>query len=851
VNRRLAVLVTLSMCVPALVVSPGTALAKPGVPPSDQEVIERQNRELDPQANDIDPQTGQSRFRPLPAPHHHGHDRTGTPTASDVMTTEMMAAAVTDPGQVGAWSYEAPFTGDQNMVHVVCSPTGKCLFVVGKGKKYSSYVYDPVTKTKGLVKTPDDLFCAGHVLLPDGRALVTGGTLGSSPWRGTKTQYAFDFVTETYQKLPDMAVGRWYPTVTAMADGRQLIAAGYDTAGVSTDVVEIFDPKTNVTSQLTPRRAFPLYPRLFQTSKPNEIFHAGPSNPGFWNPFTGAFKPVTRGTGSKGTGYASCFFGDVRDQNLMVMGGGWSATALTHVIDLDSLTPAFRAGPPLTAAKAYVSCVNLPDGTVFEANGGWDNKVAAASLTTGLLTSLDGPWQAMSPLPEGEHRLYHSVLYLQDDGRVVSVGSNPDGGVATQSWSHLVYSPPYLSKGTRPAITSHPTEVAYGGTYNIGTTVADGRTVTRVAVTSAPSATHSVDANQRYLSLPVTNGAITFPSQSTIMPPGWYRIWAVDSDNVPSVAKWVVIGGSPSNPSDTSAPSVPTGVTGSSPSSTSVTLSWTASNDNVGVTGYRVFRNGTQVGTPAGTSYTDSGLTAATTYSYTVAAVDAAGNASAQSSPATSVRTPAASEPPPPPPGGSGFVSAATATGTTTSTAVAAPAEATTGDVLLAVVSSRGTPTITAPPGWALVRMDASSSTMRQAVFVRAATTSNASTWTLSSAQAHVVQVVAYRGVDTTNPVVASGGALSTTTTITSPAVATVAGGPVLTFAGQARIATLAPASPLTERSEIASPSTVTYKVTADAADTTATGTTAGPFTTTANGSAGGIGQTVALRPRA
>ena len=210
------------------------------------------------------------------------------------MTTEMTAAAVADPAQVGSWAYEAPFTGDQNMVHVVCSPTGKCLFVVGKGKKFSSYVYNPVTKTKKLVKTPDDLFCAGHVLLPDGRALVTGGTLARSPWKGTRTQYAFNFVTETYEKLPDMAVGRWYPSVVTMSDGRQLITSGYDVTGTTTSVVEVFDPKTNITSTLTPTRILPLYPRTFQTSKPGEIFYAGPAGPGFWNPVTGAFKPVTK-----------------------------------------------------------------------------------------------------------------------------------------------------------------------------------------------------------------------------------------------------------------------------------------------------------------------------------------------------------------------------------------------------------------------------------------------------------------------------------------------------------------------------------------------------------------------------
>jgi hypothetical protein len=454
----------------------------------------------------------------------------------------MTAAAVADPARTGSWAAEAPFTTvGHNMVHVVCSPTGKCLFVVGKQNKFSSYVYDTATRAMRLVPTPVDLFCAGHVLLPDGRALVVGGTLATKPWKGTTTVYAFNFVTETYDTLPEMAVGRWYPSVVTLSDGRQLISSGFDVTGAVTDVVEVFDPKTNTISRLTPTRRLPLYPRTFQTSRPGEIFHAGPVGAGFWNPATGAFRAVARPAGSRVDAFGSCFFGDVRDQKLMIMGGGWPATATTHVIDLDSTSPAYRDGPAMTAAKAYVSCVNLPDGTMFEANGGWDNRVAAASRTTALLTSLAGPWQAMSPLPDGEQRLYHSVLFLQDDGRVVSITSTPTGGVANQSRSHLVWSPPYLSRGTRPSITSYPTEVTYGGIYAIGATAGAGRTVTRITVTTAPSATHSTDLNQRYLSLPLRNGSITFPTRPTLMPPGWYRIWAVDNADVPSVAKWVHI----------------------------------------------------------------------------------------------------------------------------------------------------------------------------------------------------------------------------------------------------------------------------------------------------------------------
>jgi chitodextrinase len=86
---------------------------------------------------------------------------------------------------------------------------------------------------------------------------------------------------------------------------------------------------------------------------------------------------------------------------------------------------------------------------------------------------------------------------------------------------------------------------------------------------------------------------------------------------------------------DTQAPTAPAGLAVTGTTSSSASLSWAASSDNVGVTGYRVYRGGTQVATATGTSYTDTGLSASTAYSYTVKAVDAAGNLSAASNSAT------------------------------------------------------------------------------------------------------------------------------------------------------------------------------------------------------------------------
>ncbi|AXE82473.1 hypothetical protein C5746_42945 [Streptomyces atratus] len=89
---------------------------------------------------------------------------------------------------------------------------------------------------------------------------------------------------------------------------------------------------------------------------------------------------------------------------------------------------------------------------------------------------------------------------------------------------------------------------------------------------------------------------------------------------------------------DTTAPSVPTGLTAGNVTSNSVDLKWTASTDDVGVTGYQIYRGTTLVGSSAGTSFTATGLSASTPYSFTVKAVDAAQNASGAST-AVSVTT--------------------------------------------------------------------------------------------------------------------------------------------------------------------------------------------------------------------
>lgn len=110
-----------------------------------------------------------------------------------------------------------------------------------------------------------------------------------------------------------------------------------------------------------------------------------------------------------------------------------------------------------------------------------------------------------------------------------------------------------------------------------------------------------------------------------------YTVAAYDaSGNTSSVS-----GGGVIRTFDVSAPSVPTGVSAAGVSGSQVNVSWSAATDNVGVVGYRVYRGGVQVATTAATSFADTGLSQTTTYSYAIAAYDAAGNVSGQSATAS------------------------------------------------------------------------------------------------------------------------------------------------------------------------------------------------------------------------
>ncbi|SEE20110.1 Chitodextrinase [Streptomyces misionensis] len=113
----------------------------------------------------------------------------------------------------------------------------------------------------------------------------------------------------------------------------------------------------------------------------------------------------------------------------------------------------------------------------------------------------------------------------------------------------------------------------------------------------------------------------------------YHRFWAqADIAMAYAVYAELIVGtGGGGGTGDTTPPTVPTNLAVAATTDTSVSLTWTASTDDVGVAGYDIYRGTTLAGSAVTTSFTDSGLKAATAYSYTVRAKDAAGNVSAAS----------------------------------------------------------------------------------------------------------------------------------------------------------------------------------------------------------------------------
>jgi hypothetical protein len=463
------------------------------------------------------------------------------------------AALAGAPQDVGQWGpvVDWPVVG----VHVALLPNGKVLAYDSVGDNATetypvqdhtrATVWDPATGTQTPVNvnTGYNVFCSGLAHLADGRLFVAGGNKDQA-LNGIVQTHLFDPATNTWSQGPDMAAGRWYPTVTPLRNGEMLITSGR----VDTPEVRMVDGALRTLS--TAPLALPLYPWM-DVAPDGRTLYSGPDQT--------LRKLDTTGTGSwQSLGQRDAINRDYGSHALYAIGkelvaGGGPSTNDARVIDFSAATPQVTATAPMAYGRRQHNLTVLADGTVL-ATGGNSSGASLVDLNNGVYAAelwnpATGQWRTLASMQIT--RQYHSTALLLPDGRVLSSGGGICGTcdqVGYLAKNAEIFSPPYLfqADGTlapRPAIASAPAAVTYGGPLEISTP--DAASVRKVALIRLGAVTHSVNMEQRYVPLAYTAGATsltaTGPQSANVAPPGIYMLFVIDANGVPSIARMITV----------------------------------------------------------------------------------------------------------------------------------------------------------------------------------------------------------------------------------------------------------------------------------------------------------------------
>ncbi|WP_367125303.1 galactose oxidase-like domain-containing protein [Streptomyces phytohabitans] len=388
-------------------------------------------------------------------------------------------------------------------------------------------------------------------------------------FQGIKDAYEFDPVAERYVTVDPMGEARWYPTLTTLEDGSVLSVSGLDEIGqVVPGKNEVYDPDTKKWEYLPRTRFFPTYPALF-LARDGKVFYTGsnagygPADkgrvPGVWDLSTNEFREVPGMSDPDVLETSmSVLLPPAQKQRYMVLGGGGvgeseKATAKTRIADLTRDAPRFEDGPDLYADARYPSSVILPDDTVLTTNGSGDYRGRGDSnvLKASLYDPEKNEFRDVADPLVG--RNYHSGGLLLPDGRVMTFGSdslfsdkaNTKPGEFEQRIE--LYTPPYLHQdGERPELedAGKPRKtVKLGGTVAYETK--DAASVEKMRLVRPGAFTHVTNVEQRSVALDFERTAdglrATLPDDPSLVPPGWYMVYAVDGDGVPSEATWVKV----------------------------------------------------------------------------------------------------------------------------------------------------------------------------------------------------------------------------------------------------------------------------------------------------------------------
>lgn len=461
-----------------------------------------------------------------------------------------------DPNVYGQWSNVI----DAQIVpiHMHLLPTGKIMYWENGGFEVTLLdeirLFDPVM---GTISTPalpgHDIFCTGHSFLADGALFVTGGH-DEEDLVGLPNASIYNPFTDSWTSLPNMNAGRWYPTNTTLANGDVLVLSGLDSNTNLNTLPQVWETANGTWRDLTNAQILMpldggLYPRMFLT--PNgRVFRVDPT------PYGKTWYLETSGLGSWSEGPPSKK-GSTRDYGsavmyeagkIMITGGGeFPPTATTEVIDLNGSGPTWRFVAPMAFARRHLNATLLPDGKVLVIGGTSSpgfNEATDAVHVAEMWDPETEMWSIMSGMQAP--RVYHSTAALLPDGRVLAGGGGrpaPGPTGHTDQPDFEIYSPPYLFNAASPMIDSAPTTVNYGETFFVETSNATN--ITNVNWIRLPSVTHAFDQNQWMNKLGFSQASgglnVTAPVDSNLAPPGYYMLFIVNEDDVPSVAQIIHI----------------------------------------------------------------------------------------------------------------------------------------------------------------------------------------------------------------------------------------------------------------------------------------------------------------------
>ena len=465
-------------------------------------------------------------------------------TAEAVSVTFSNATA-SNPAQSGLWSgiLDWPLVA----IHMSLMSDGRIMAWDKMNLNPDPQVWDPVTSSfrSAALGDPANLFCAGHLTLPDGRLFSVGGHMADHV--GLAAGRIFNPATNVWTSTPDMSVGRWYPTATTLSDGRILVLGGEtNCANCDAPVPEIYDPVSNTWSQLPlASLAIPYYPHAFVLPDGKVGVTSTTREPTATRVLDVATQSWTTTDSRLLDAYSAAMYlpGKVLKTGTATGSDDNGPSASTaYVIDWTAPSPAWRQVQSMAFPRAYHVEIVLPDGSVLVTGGGrttLDYGIANAVYEAELWSPSSETWTTLARMHAP--RLYHGSAVLLPDGRVlVAGGGRSPGPDPRDQLSAEIFAPPYLFKGPRPTIATAPSQLTHAATFTVGTP--DGSRIAKVSLMGLGSMTHGIDMNQRFVPLPFTATSntltVTAPGVN-LAPPGVYMLFIVDENGVPSVASFV------------------------------------------------------------------------------------------------------------------------------------------------------------------------------------------------------------------------------------------------------------------------------------------------------------------------